>query len=201
MEILADIPPELIIRTIEAIIILLAAIALFFGLNRGLIILAKGANLPTLAFKPVRLILRYGILVLAVCLILTRFGINVNGILAVFATVMAMVAIGFVAVWSVLSNFLCTFVLIIFKPFSVGDELEIPTDNIKGRVVDLTLIFTTLRGAEGEHYQIPNNMFFQRIFKIKSGGKRVVGLDEQLRHDKPLDWPWRSTTPTSSERQ
>jgi len=96
------------------------------------------------------------------------------------------VAIGFVAVWSVLSNFLCTFVLIIFKPFSVGDDLEIPVDSIKGKVVDLTLVFTILRGENGELYHIPNNMFFQKVFRIRQG-KKSVDLDVQLHQPKPID--------------
>ncbi|MBA4149253.1 MAG: mechanosensitive ion channel [Verrucomicrobia bacterium] len=177
---------ELIAVGIESILILIAAFALFFGLKRGLVVLSKRASLPTLALTPVRLVLRYGILILAGCLILSRFGINVNGILAVLATGVAMIAIGFVAVWSVLSNLLCTFVLIIFKPFSVGDDLEFSADQIGGKVVDLTLIFTTLRGKEGELYQIPNNLFFQKIFKCRPGNK-AVGLDEQLQRVAPAD--------------
>ena len=93
-------------------------------------------------------------------------------------------AIGFVAVWSVLSNFLCTFVLIVFKPFSVGDELELPGENVKGRVVDLSLIFTTLEVAHGEMVMVPNNTYFQRVFKRRIG-HRTSGLAEQLRSEKP----------------
>lgn len=177
---------ELITRAIESAVILAAALALFFGLKRGLAVLSKSASLPSLTLTPVRILLRYGILILAGCLILSRFGINVNGVFTVFATGLAMVAIGFVAVWSVLSNFLCTFVLIIFKPFSVGDEIEFTMDQVGGKVVDLTLIFTTLRGKEGELYQIPNNMFFQRMFKCRPGNQ-TVDLNEQFHAPTPTE--------------
>jgi hypothetical protein len=80
-----------------------------------------------------------------------------------------LVAIGFVAVWSVLSNFLCTLVLVIMKPFSVGDEIELPAANVRGRVADMSMIFTTLESAPGETVMVPNSTFFQNIFKRRIG--------------------------------
>lgn len=63
-----------------------------------------------------RLALRYGVLALTLFLVAGRWGFETQTILAVLGTVLGLVAIGFVAVWSVLSNFLCTFALIIVKP-------------------------------------------------------------------------------------
>ena len=139
-----------------------------------------------LAFRPLRLTIRYAVLVVAASLILERFGYEMDTFLAVLGTIFGLVAIGFVAVWSVLSNLLCTFVLILFKPFAVGDELEIPADAVAGRVVDLTLIFTTLRYPAGEYVQVPNNMFFQKIFKRRAGHKSI-DLGDQLGQEKPVE--------------
>ena len=75
--------------------------------------------------------------------------------------------------------------LVAFKPFSVGDEIELPADGVKGRVTDLTLIFTTLQTGPHETVLIPNNTFFQRIFKRRAGAM-TVGLDYQLRQSKPM---------------
>lgn len=177
---------EMIGNLAYAGIILLCAFGLFFGLKRFFQFAAQHVNLPVLAFRPLRLTIRYAVLIVAGSLILKRFGYNVDTLLAVLGTVMGLVAIGFVAVWSVLSNFLCTFVLILFKPFSVGDELEIPADSVNGKVVDLTLIFTTLRNPSGELVQVPNNMFFQKIFKRRVGAK-AIDLGAQLKLDKPAD--------------
>jgi small-conductance mechanosensitive channel len=170
-----------LIRLIETAVILVIAFALFFGLRGRILQFASWAGLPRLAFAPVRLMLRYAILLIALALILSLWGFQIGTILALIGSVLGLVAIGFVAVWSVLSNFLCTFVLVVFKPFSVGDELELPADNVKGRVTDLSLIFTTLQVSGNETVMIPNNTFFQRVFKRRLG-TRTTGLGDQLRH-------------------
>lgn len=169
-----------LIRLIETAVILVIAFTLFFGLRGRILQFAQWAGLPRLAFAPVRLVLRYAILVIAAALVLSLWGFQIGTILALLGSVLGLVAIGFVAVWSVLSNFLCTFVLVVFKPFSVGDELELPADNVKGRVSDLSLIFTTLQVADGETVVIPNNTFFQRVFKRRLG-THTTGLGDQLR--------------------
>jgi small-conductance mechanosensitive channel len=165
-------------------LILAAGLGLFFGLRGRLWTFADHAGLPRLAYNPVRLIIRYGILIITIALTLQTLGFPVQTIFAGLAAVLGLIAIGFVAVWSILSNILCTFVLIGFKPFAVGDDLEFPAENISGKVVDLTLIYTTLQTSDGAYVQIPNNMFFQRIFKRRPG-EQVMPLEEQLRQPPP----------------
>jgi len=177
---------ETLVRIIQSGLILLVAFLLFVGLRGRIQAFARWANLPRLAFAPVRLTLRYGILAVAVVLVLGRWGFEVDTLLAVLGTILGLVAIGFVAVWSVLSNFLCAFVLVLFKPFAVGDEVElVGADGVKGRVVDLSLLFTTLEFGPGETVLVPNNIFFQRIFRRRAGTV-TVGLDYQLGQDRPM---------------
>ena len=177
---------ETILKLIESAVVLAIGLGLFFGLRGKILRFAQWANLPRLAFAPVRLTLRYLILAIAGALILGLWGFPIGTLLAFFGTVLGLVAIGFVAVWSVLSNILCTFVLVAFKPFAVGDELELPADNVKGRVADLSLIFTTLQVSADETVMIPNNTFFQRVFKRRAG-THTVGLGDQLRSERPAD--------------
>lgn len=156
-------------KLIQTGIIAIIGLGLFFGLKGRIIKFAQWAHLPRLALTPVRLGIRYAILIVTVLLILSRWGFEINGIMAVIGTVLGLVAIGFVAMWSVLSNFLCTLVLVVMKPFFVGDEIELPAANVRGKVIDLSLVFTTLESAPGESVLIPNNMFFQVIFKRRVG--------------------------------
>lgn len=173
-----------LILLIQTTVILVIALGLFFGLRGRILQFAQWAGLPRLAFAPVRLMLRYSILAIALVLILGLWGFELGTMLALLGTVLGLVAIGFVAVWSVLSNFLCTFVLVAFKPFSVGDEIDLPADKVKGRVIDLSLIFTTLQIAPGETVLVPNNIFFQRVF-LRREGQRTTGLGDQLRQSDP----------------
>ncbi len=172
--------PETISKIIQTAIMASVALGLFFGLKGRILAFAQWARLPRLALRPVRMALRYAILAAAALLILGRWGFEVNGIIAVIGTILGLVAIGFVAVWSVLSNFLCTLVLVILKPFSVGDDVELPTTGVRGKVIDLSVVFTTLESGPGETVLIPNNTFFQTIFKRRIGAV-TSDLGRQLR--------------------
>jgi small-conductance mechanosensitive channel len=179
---------DTIVRMIKTVLVLVVALSLFIGLRGRVQRFAEWAGLPRLALAPVRLIFHYSILAVAAMFILSLWEFEIGTILALMGSVLGLVAIGFVAVWSVLSNFLCTFVLVMFKPFSVGDELELPPENIKGRVTDLSLIFTTLEVSPGELVLIPNNTFFQRMFKRRRG-IRTTGLGEHLQEQEASSVP------------
>jgi small-conductance mechanosensitive channel len=117
-------------------------------------------------------------------LLLGILGFNLGGIWAMFATIVGMVAIGFVAVWSVLSNALCTLIILAYRLFEVGDELEFPGEQINGKVVDLNFIYTTLLALDGGLLQVPNNLFLQKVVR-RGPGKAAVSLAEQLVADRP----------------
>jgi small-conductance mechanosensitive channel len=175
-------------KLIQTAIIGCIGLLLFFGLKGRILKFAHWARLPRLALTPVRLAIRYAILAGTLLLILSRWGFAIDGIVAVIGTMLGLVAIGFVAMWSVLSNFLCTLVLVVLKPFYVGDEIEMPTANVRGKVVDLSLVFTTLESAPGETVLVPNNMFFQLIFKRRLG-TQTTDLESQLRPPAPQPAP------------
>ncbi|HWA87373.1 MAG TPA: mechanosensitive ion channel domain-containing protein [Opitutus sp.] len=168
----------------ESGLIAIVALLLFFGLKGRMEVAGRLARIPVFAFRPIWAIVRYVILAGGVLLALGVWGFPVNGVIAVMGTLFGLVAIGFVAVWSVLSNFLCTFVLIMFRPFLVGDEVEVLPEGVKGHVVDLTMLFTTLQVGRGETVMVPNNIFFQRIFKRRRG-TNTVDLHAQLERNQP----------------
>jgi small-conductance mechanosensitive channel len=85
--------------------------------------------------------------------------------------VFALVAIGFVAVWSVLSNTLCSLILMVVRPFRVGDTIGFPPDDYRGKVVNFNMIFTTLETDDGLLLQVPNNTFFH----VPSCARKEVG--------------------------
>lgn len=170
---------DTVLKLAQSFLLAAAALGLFFGLKGRMQSVGRLVHLPEFAFKPIRLVFRYLILAAGILLLLGVWGFPVNAVIAVLGTMLGLVAIGFVAMWSVLSNFLCTFVLIMFRPFAVGDDLEVPADNVKGRVIDLSLVFTTLEVKKGETVIIPNNTFFQKIFKRHAGHTRIE-LEDQL---------------------
>jgi small-conductance mechanosensitive channel len=104
----------------------------------------------------------------------------------VLSAALALVAIGFFAVWSVLSNLLCALMLVVVKPFRVGDSIEVCGDGLKGKVIDLNFAFVTLREEEGALIRVPNNQFFQKSIRCEAGEERT-DLAEQLTADQPKE--------------
>ncbi|MFZ4683731.1 MAG: mechanosensitive ion channel family protein [Terrimicrobiaceae bacterium] len=130
---------------------------------RALDAVAERRHFDALAFRPFRELVRWIGLLLILSLILGKFGFDM---FTALSTVLALIAVGFVAVWSVLSNFLCTFLLILFRPFRIDEYIEIPGDEgIRGRVVELSALFTVLEDDDGTVFQVPNNQFFQKAIK------------------------------------
>lgn len=161
-------------------VVIIVTLFVMVGLGRGLDLLAKHTNLRRLSMRPFENLVRYLIMLAALVVVVEIMGFNIGGLWTALSAVLAMVAIGFVAVWSVLSNSMCTLLILITRPFQVGDVVEFAGETVKGRVVDLNLIFTTLKDEEGYFYQVPNNMFFQKVIRRKAGARTPVSLAEQL---------------------
>ncbi|MBU1078662.1 MAG: mechanosensitive ion channel family protein [Spirochaetes bacterium] len=78
------------------------------------------------------------------------------------------VAIGFFAVWSILSNIVSGIVLLLIKSIQIGDEIQIIPENITGRIENITLFHVVLIDNKKRSTLIPNNLFIQKIVKITS---------------------------------
>ncbi len=165
--------PALIAAAPSAILIIIGAILLNVVVGRTLGLLGRRANFTQQEIGPIRRTVKWVITIVATVFVLGAFGLNVGGMWGVLSTVLAMIAIGFVAVWSVLSNTSCTVLILLFRPFAVGDEIEFVGEQTKGRVVDLNFIFTTLDAGDGSVMQIPNNQFFQKVIRRRHASAAV----------------------------
>lgn len=74
-------------------------------------------------------------------------------------------AIGFFAVWSILSNIFAGVILFFSQTVRIQDTIEIIPDNVKGTVKDINLFFLTLTDENGNDITIPSNMIFQKMIK------------------------------------
>lgn len=111
----------------------------------------------------------------AVLLVLERMGVSGTVLWTAFTGFAAVGAVAFFAAWSVLSNIFCTVLIFSTRPFRLQDHIELLENGekpgLKGRVVDINLIYTTLLevGAdasdEGSVLQVPNSLFFQRTVR------------------------------------
>lgn len=166
--------PTVIAALPVALAIMVGAFIINFIVGRALKLLARRTSLTDADVLPFRNVVRWAVRIMAAILVLGVFGFELGGIWAMISTILAMVAIGFVAVWSLLSNLSSTFLVLFFRPFQIGDDLEFAGEPVKGRVIDLSYFYTTLLAEDGRWVQIPNNLFFQKTLKRRPGSAGIT---------------------------
>ncbi len=166
---------------------ILAALVIDRLLVAALVALQRSERLPESLTHLVRRWARLVLTVIAVLIIVAIAGWRVENLWTFLTTLLAMVAIGFVAVWSILSNLLATFVILIWRPFNVGEHIELVPDGIGGQVVDISFMYTILKTEDGQRTSVPNNLFAQKLIKRQPGrGVPQRSLAEQLEREEPL---------------
>jgi small-conductance mechanosensitive channel len=120
----------------------------------------------------------------ATLLVLERLGVSGSVLWSAFTGFAAVAAVAFFAAWSVLSNIFCSLLVFTTRLFRLHDHVELLENGekpgLKGRVIDINLIYTTLEetgdGARGTELKVPNSLFFQRTLRrwhgpIEDGGR------------------------------
>jgi small-conductance mechanosensitive channel len=169
------------------ILLLLATGIVIVVLNRVLRRLVRGAGARIhLPYETVLMVTRFvsgSLWLVAGLLILNLWGVGISGVWTLLASGIAVIGVGFLAVWTIISNVTANLFITIWRPFHLGQSVEILPENLKGRVIDRNMMFTMLRDDDGSILQIPNNMFFQKMFRITDGGKR--SFFEYLEGERP----------------
>lgn len=183
---LGGIAPNLLGVALAAIL----GIGLYLAVKRGLSFLLRRELINQSIYLIGKGVIRWLCLVIVFIIILQQLGVTISHIFAGLLTVAGMVAIGFIAVWSVLSNIMCSLLLVAFKVFRIGDELEVvepagSEKGLRGRVSGFNLMFTTLiEESEGDQppslVQIPNNIFFQKSLRRRPAAQLRESLGQHL---------------------
>lgn len=106
-------------------------------------------------------------------LILKELGVSARVLWTALTGFLAVAAIAFFAGWSVLSNTFCAVLIITTRLFRLNDHIEVLENGekpgLRGQVLDVNLIYTTLKGEGGSVLQVPNSLFFQRVVRRWQG--------------------------------
>ena len=156
-------------EAISTCIVLLAALALYLLVSRLLSRLYHHSHLDKTMVSALRTVTRWLFFVLTVAAVLQVWDV-LDQFWAAITAFVTLIAVGFVAVWSVLSNILCSIILLASRPFRIGQTIELPPDELGGTVSEITLLHTILVTPAGDELKIPNNLFFQRVIRLKRGG-------------------------------
>ncbi len=169
--------PLLAALTYVALVLVLAGLSWWFAGGWVMRTLASRVGAPAESLRPLRTGIRLLVTLGAASALVSHF--TDIDVLTVLAGAMTLVAVGFVALWSTLANITCTILILITRPFRIGDEVSFPPDAIEGQVVDLSFFFTTLKTKDGRFINVPNTLFFQRIV-IRRETNVSLDLGEQL---------------------
>ncbi|WP_438479892.1 mechanosensitive ion channel family protein [Oleiharenicola lentus] len=180
--------PQIVAALPVAAGIVLCTILISLSVNRSILLIARRTSLDAASVAPFTRMIRWMLHFIALVLILGVFGFEIGGLWAMISTVLGLIAIGFVAVWSLLSNVSSTAFILIMRPFEIGDDIEFAGEPIQGRVVNLNMFFTTLLAHDSRLVQIPNNQFFQKAIK-RTRHERPISLAAQLNLTGNADLP------------
>lgn len=167
-----------------------------FRLLIGLIILVVGLKISTLISKKIKngrgekMALSFlssfaniGLKALVIVLVITIFGVPMSSVVAVIGSVG--LAIG-LAVQGSLSNVAGGIVILLFKPFRIGNFID--TDEGAGTVEDITIYHTVLKTVDNKRLVIPNGVLSnQRVTDASYYPTRRVDLSFTVPFDSDVE--------------
>lgn len=155
---------------LTSLALLIGAAVLIFVLNRifrnWLHPVGRKVGLPSDIMLSFSRVLTISLWVVVVLFLLDLWGVSVVGIWTVLASGAAVVGVGFLATWAMVSNVTASVFLAFWRPFHIGDTVALLPENLKGRAVDRNMMFTVLVEDDGSFLQVPNNLFFQKMFRV-----------------------------------
>jgi small conductance mechanosensitive channel len=127
-------------------------------------------------------IIRYAALILVVVMVLGQFGVQTASILAALGAIGLAVGL---ALQGTLQNIAAGIMLLVLRPFRVGESIE--TGSVTGTVVDVGLFATELRTADGIYRLAPNSTLwnvpitnFSRLATRRHEITISIGADEDV---------------------
>ena len=117
-------------------------------------------------------VVRYAILLITIIIVLGQFGVQTASILAVLGAAGLAIAL---ALQGTLSNIAAGILLVLLRPFNVGDFID--ADGIVGTVVEVGLFATQMRTADGVYMFAPNSKLSNaKIINYSREASRVVEI-------------------------
>lgn len=167
----------------KAIVLILVAI-LLARWARSLVV--RGATRARIEITLARFfgnLARWGVLILAAIAILQTFGVETTSFAA------AVAAVGFaigLALSGTLSNVASGVMLLIFRPFKVGDVVT--TNGITARVHELELFTTSFDTFDNRRIIVPNSQIFGAVIEnISHHKKRRIDVDVGVEYSASID--------------
>ncbi|MDD7740015.1 MAG: mechanosensitive ion channel family protein [Fusicatenibacter sp.] len=130
-------------------------------------------------------LVKYGLNILLVMTLIVQLGIVSEASLAA-AIASAGVAIS-LALQGGLSNFAGGLMILLLKPFKVGDYIVFPGENMEGTVKKIEMYYTTLNSIDNRTIMIPNaNLTNNTIINVTAMNRRKLEIKVGISYDADL---------------
>lgn len=167
---------ELGVRLLGAILVIIASYLVGSWLSRRI---ASISRLDKTLRSFIAGFVKYALVAVSVVTILGQFGVQTASLLAVLGA--AGLAIG-LALQGTLSNVAASVMMLILRPFDVGDYIT--ADTIGGTVVSLGLFGTELATADNVYIFVPNSKIWNtNIFNYSRNPKRRQDITIAISYD------------------
>ncbi|MEA2116082.1 MAG: mechanosensitive ion channel [Thermodesulfobacteriota bacterium] len=169
-------------------------LAVFFGILFGAWFLARflswlmhramtKVQLPRLLEQFLVKAVRWIVMIAGIIVALTALEVSVAPLLAMVGAASFILAF---ALRDSLSNFASGLMILFFRPFDIGDLVEI--GGVTGKVLSLNLVATTIRTADNKEIIVPNNTVFSNvIINSTSVDTRRVDMEFGIGYDDDID--------------
>jgi small-conductance mechanosensitive channel len=153
---------------IFSIIVISAAIAIYFIIRFFLNKSADSLNLDRRQLSGINSITKMALIVITVIIIIFHFS-SLSGVAAGAISVAAGTIIGFSS-RNTISNAIAGILLLSARPFKLGDRIRTTEDeSLIGDVVEISLLYTKIKTIRNELVAIPNQTLLQRQIVNYSG--------------------------------
>ena len=170
---------------------LLFAVIVFLAGSRLIKILRKiirrsmeraGADVGVMQFLDSLLkVIFYFVLIM---LIASGFGVDTTSVMALVGSAGLTAGLAF---QGSLSNFAGGVLLLLIKPFKVGDYIIYVADNLEGTVTEVQMFYTTLLTADNRRVVIPNGVLSNNsLVNVTAQDRRRLDIDVGIGYDSDL---------------
>lgn len=98
--------------------------------------------------------------------LLLIWDVNLKHVWVSLTGLLALIAVAFFAVWSLVGNILAGVILYFTAPFKIDDTIMVLPDEVGGTVLAINTFYTVLIDENKNYINIPNSLFFQKFVKV-----------------------------------
>ncbi len=129
-------------------------------------------------------LLKFGLYAILIFTIATKFGVESSSVAALIAS--AGVAVG-LALQGSLSNFAGGILILVLKPFAVGDYIIVTGEGIEGTVKEIQIFYTKLATVDNQTVVVPNSILTDNsLTNVTARPERQLDLKVGISYDADL---------------